>query len=267
MQSGIHHMVVKIDSKKSILSNISSSNNPIKIPINNAGNSCTIQRMVIKSASIPNVFYNINIHNNYFFIFTVSAGREYITIPVGQYNITELITYINSSTAFINAGAVLSFDTITNKLITTCTQNLVYEWFENLNATTRTASVILGLINGQDFNVIANIPKVHPHMADLSGIKNIYIETSFSKMNSLSDKGHSDVGAIIPVTVPFGGIIQYQNNEQSLDSVTRSIVYSQNMSDPQFFLRDVDGNLLDMNGLHYELHWKMYMTHNDHIEI
>ena len=264
--SGIHHMIVKIDSKKSIL-NITSKNNPIKIPINNAGNDCNIQRMVIKSASIPNVFYNVNSNNNYFFINTLGQGRQYITIPEGQYSISELIAYINATTAFTTAGAVLTFDSLKNKLISTCAQILTYEWNDNILLLNPTANVLLGLIDGQDFVVPAGVATIHPHMSDLSGIRNIYIETSFSKMNSLSDQGHSDIGAIIPIDQPFGGIIQYLNNESSLDSVTRSTIYSQNMTDPQFTLRDVDGNVLNMNGLHYEIHWKMYMTHREHIEM
>lgn len=260
----IHHIIVKIDSKKSVFTKTSKVN-PIKISIGNAGSNCNIQRITIKSASIPNVFYNVNEYNNYFFIYTGLQGRQYITIPEGQYSINQLIEFINNTNAFISADAALSFNSITNKLITTCSQNLVYEWIDNVLNLKPTAFKIIGLIEDIDF-IINSTATTHPHIADLSGIKNIYIETSFSKMNGLSDEGFTDIGAIIPIDVPFGGIIHYSNNEQSLDSITRSIVYSQNFTDPIFFLRDVDGRLLNMNGVNYQIHWKIYMSHSEHIE-
>lgn len=264
--SGIHHIVVKIDSKKSVLTRTSKVN-PIKINIGNPGNNCNVQRITVKSASIPNVFYNITQYNNYFFIYDAINGRQYITIPEGQYNMTQLINYLNATPEFILAGLVLSFNTIQNKIISTSVPNLVYEWYDAVTQTNPTAWVLLGLIKGIDQNTVAGIPLTHPQMGDLSGIKNIYIETSFAKMNGMSDEGHQDLAAIIPITEPFGSVIHYQNNEQSLDSVTRSIVYSQNMTDPEFYMRDVDGNLIDFHGLDYELHWKIYMTHDEHIEI
>jgi hypothetical protein len=264
--SGIHHIVVKIDSKKSVL--VRTSNvNPIKINIGNPGNNCNIQRITVKSASIPHSFYNVTQYNNYFFIFDSINGRQYITIPEGQYDMTQLITYLNNTPEFTLANLTLSFNTIQNKLTSSTNSNLIYEWFDAVTQTNPSAWILLGLIKGLDQNVNAGVPLQHPVMSDLSGIKNIYIESSFSKMNGMSDEGHQDIAAIIPVSVPFGTIIQYQNNEQSLDSVTRSIVYSQNMTDPEFYLRDVDGNLLNMSGLDYELHWKVYMTHDEHIEI
>jgi hypothetical protein len=265
MDNDIHHIILRIDSKKTVFSKTSKVN-PIKISIGNPGGNSNIVRITIKSASIPNVFYNVTQYNNYFFIYTTLQGRQYITIPEGQYNMSQFISYINSTTAFTNANAVLTFDIIKNKLITTCNQNLIYEWVDNVLLKSPTAFKLLGLILNIDF-VVPSVPTIHPHIADLSGIKNIYIDTSFAKMNSLNEDGNNNTAAIIPINVPFGGVIQYQNNEQTLDSINRSLIFSQNMTDPEFYLRDVDGNLIDMNGVDYQLHWKLYMTHNEHINI
>ena len=63
--------------------------NPVKLAMNNIGNNSRIVRIIIKSASIPNVFYNVrNNVNNKLYIAYVFDGIPYdylITIPEGQY--------------------------------------------------------------------------------------------------------------------------------------------------------------------------------------
>lgn len=258
---GIHHKVLKINSRDSTLSLSNTADS--RYAINNVGNKCTIQRIVLKNASIRNVFYTIDVHNNYFFIYLALTGRQYVTIPIGNYNITTLLSYLNADIAFTSTGTVLTFDTRLNKIITTSTGNVVYEWVDPVLNISPTAFEILGLIKGQDQNVVANVPLEHPYVDNLGGPMNIYVEASFSKMNAFDSTGNDrNVCGIIPVDVAFGQTIHYTNNEQNLDAIERSILYSQNLTDPEISLRDVNGRLLDMKGSNFELAFKLYMAHN-----
>jgi hypothetical protein len=260
--SDIHHKVLKINSRDTTLSLSNTADS--KFAINNVGNR-TIQRIVLKNASIPHVFYTIDIHNNYFFVYYSGAGRQYVTIPIGNYNITSLLAYLNSHVAFTSTSTVLTFDALVNKIITTSTNNIVYEWNDPVVGINPTAFSILGLVSSIDQNVTANIPLEHPYLPDLSTIKNIYVEASFSKMNSFDSRGNNrNICGIVPIgdNISFGSIIHYENNESSLDTIERGSTYSQNLTDVEITLKDVNDRLLNLKGLQFELVFKVYMMHN-----
>lgn len=261
MNSGIHHKILKINSKNAISDK--SNLGKTRYSINNIGNDCTVQRIVLKNASINHVFYNVTSFNNYFFVYDAIGGRQYVTIPEGNYNIVTLLAFLNADIAFTSSGTVLTYNTLLDKIITTSPVNFVYEWVDNVNLLSPTAFYLLGLVVGQDTNVTAGIPYTHDHIFDLSGIKNIYIEASFSKSNSFDTTGNDrDICGIVPVDVNYGGVIHYTNQEQNLDAIEKSLIASQNMASPEITLRDVDGNILNMNGNNFELTFKVYMTHN-----
>jgi hypothetical protein len=261
--SGVYHKVLKIYSRDSISSLSNTADG--RYAINNAGSMCTIQRIILKNASIMNVFYNIDTHNNYFFIYYSGTGRLYVTIPIGNYTTSSLLAYLNAHVAFTSTSTVLTFDTLTNKIITTSANNIVYEWYDGSGGLpiNPTAFQLLGLLEGIDQNTTAGIPLIHPHLPDLSSLSNIYIEASFSKMNTIDSSGNNrNICGIVPIDVPFGEKIHYTNNESTLDSIERSVTYSQNLTDPEISLRDVTGRLLDMKGIHFELSFKVYMAYN-----
>ena len=95
-------------------------------------------------------------------------------------------------------------------------------------------------------------------MCDLSGVKNIYVETNFTKMNSMDKNGFRDIGVIIPLDVPYLSVKAYINQEQQLEIITRDTSYSQNLSSPSITLLDVDGNLLNTQGINWEMAFKIF---------
>ena len=91
--SGIHHRLLRLSSKDSVLNG---QNKAIaKYGIGNVGSNCTVQRITIKSFTIPNVFYNINKYNN---ILNYKLGLTELSyiIPVDNYNIVQLVNVLNS---------------------------------------------------------------------------------------------------------------------------------------------------------------------------
>lgn len=254
----VHHVNFIVNSEK----NIYSGTNPIKLPLNNVGNDCRVVRIVVKSATIPNVFYNIrnNVNNK---VYVDTGSNLYLfTIPEGQYTLSQLLTFLNNSTAFTSSGTTLTFDPSVNKIIT----NVTGAYFQYIpEAPTLLPSntpifgfyKLLGLVPGTTYNFTTGA-NMHPNINDLSGVKNIYVNCSFTKLNAFDSRGYKDLGAIIPMDVPFGSVKFYVNQEQTLDSINRDPTYSQNLTDPEITLTDVDGNVLNTNGIQWEMCFKVY---------
>ena len=115
----MYSYVLKINSRDSVYSQVTT--NPIQISLNNISNSSLVQRIVIKNATIPHVFYNVSTTNNIISFDTL--GNSYtITFPVGNYNITSLLAYFNASPQSIATNITLSFNQLLNKIQINSTQ-------------------------------------------------------------------------------------------------------------------------------------------------
>jgi len=239
------HYILKIDSRDSI--NYGVTTNPLQISLNNHSSS-KIERIILKNASIPNVFYNINMYNN-----KLMVGSTLITFPIGHYNINDLITYFNTNVV----GCVLSFNTFLNKYVFTSSSNLLFV------ANQSTILYVLGLNDNVDYTLSIGV-QTASFMPDLSGVRNIHVETSFSQMNVLDSKGfYKSYIANIAVDVSYLNIIHYINQQLELDEVIRSKTYSQNLNTLTITLRDNKGNLLDLQNQHYELNFKVSYGNDD----
>ena len=248
----MYSYILKINSRES---NYKVTTNPIQVSYNNSSNSSLVQKIVVKGASIPNVFYNVQASSNKL-RFSTDAGTYNIVFPVGNYTINSLITYFNSTAQSIASDVTLSFDTLVNKLVVTSVNSVGL--FEAVGST---SFHILGLRAGEDFSFVTGVAKIFLYMPDLSGIRNIYAETTFSNMNCLDSAGHKSYGAFIPVDQPFGSIIHYINTEQDLNDIVRSKMYSQNLSRIEIALRDVEGNMLDLQNMNWEITFKILSSH------
>ena len=70
--------------------------------------------LTLESAEIPISWYNVNSSNNTFIYHLISSGVETsITIPVKNYNATQLLTVLNSLLSSL--GLVVSYDEQTNR--------------------------------------------------------------------------------------------------------------------------------------------------------
>jgi len=70
--------------------------------------------LTLESAEIPVSFYNVNSSNNTFIYHLISSGAEStITIPIKNYDATQLLTVLN--TLLSSLGLVVSYDEQTNK--------------------------------------------------------------------------------------------------------------------------------------------------------
>jgi hypothetical protein len=96
-----------------------------------------INRIAIKSISIPNTQYNVQstgIHKNNVFEFNDGVLRA-ITIPAGNYNATTLATAITSDALAIADGLTMVLNPVTGHFDFTSTTPITYlSWLQRLES-------------------------------------------------------------------------------------------------------------------------------------
>ena len=192
----------------------------------------------VLSAEIPVSFYNVTATNNAFrYIF--GAINYLITIPVGNYNATTLITYLN--TQFI-APVTMTISKLTGKI--TLTGNGI-NTIQYLGGTS-TTNTIIGFTN----TTSSGITLTAPFPMNLLGTKRISICSTYLPIYSYSSVSNtlSDTLATIEVDQPAFGLLLYKNTTQ-LRSKLR--VDTLDVFDIQ--LRDELNQLLDFNNCDWSI--------------
>lgn len=241
-----------INSKNRLSESISSSNFSYNI-----GSAIEIQEIALKSVSLPNTAYNINVHNNTLKI-NYGGILKNITVPLGQYTIDSLI--IKMTSLFLSQGVtvVITQDPITYKLLYTfslttfiyidTTSTLPYYIGFNLKSVLQYPSVPSLIILG-------------PSVPNLQGTNNYYIasRTLGQGVNALLFNAVQNLAiiAVIPNTVPYGSIIQYTPTDILLD--LKLYASKQNIQQIDIIILDTNFNLVDLNGSDVELCFKCYL--------
>ena len=123
--------------------------------------------LTLESAEIPISWYNVNSSNNTFIYHLISSGVETsITIPVKNYNATQLLTVLNSLLSSL--GLVVSYDEQTNRY--TFTGSAEFKLKGN-------AFRILGLVpDATTFNQSSSNILVSPSMINLLFPRNCFLK-------------------------------------------------------------------------------------------
>jgi len=189
----------------------------------------------VNSAVIPASFYNINSTNN-----KIKIGSTIFTIAVGNYNINDLITAINTQT---NTALLVSlaYNSITNK--TTITNNGGTSQVITLSAST--LLWVLGFEREYTITLTTLTSSTSPNCVNLLNIPRIFIRSSAIDAGNYSDETESqDVLAVIPNTACINGVIHYTNFNG-----IKHLVELQNLSNFDIFISDDDRNEIDFNGV------------------
>ena len=211
-----------------------------------------IKRVILKSVYIPNTMYNVNQYNNQL-VYDAGAGNVIITVPVGQYSITQLMDYLVAQFILGPYGTVTYVNNLmTNKLELTFDANIILR-------SSSTISEVLGMDSYVDTSNLS----VHslPHIYNLSGLLKVYIGShTIAKGTTMSssDKTHLNIFTEIPMRVSYGAIEhRVLDVLESTDEVTHSIPF--NMSSIDITLYDQNLNIVDLNGLEYQIVLKVFM--------
>lgn len=176
--------------------------------------------MRLEDITIPKTFYDIDATNNTFIVLeedgtaTATYDTLTVTVPPGNYTITELLTQIESDldTNTNNGNAyTLSYDDITNKI--------TIEFDDNGGGSPSLDVIIDTIANGSTINdplgvgktsptlldvpitLLNNTPQEMTYTVDLDTKSYIAIETDITSSNFYDLGSQSYIGATVPVNV------------------------------------------------------------------
>jgi hypothetical protein len=197
------------------------------------------------NAVIPYSFYNINVTNNILkYVMrlpdTTTTAVQTVIIPFANYNITTLIAKLKQ---LMDSDFNITYNSSTNKLNITHTINTF--WF----------------VDGTNCNEIIGLNEIFPSvetnnwLSDVSinlfTIRNIQVSSSNFIMNNICSTTPNKASIItsIPINVNMGSIINYSN----INNISSFIHEITNINNLHIQLLDQDGDLLDLNGLHWSV--------------
>jgi hypothetical protein len=242
--------ILNINSKYRTVDSLSSTNFNISV-----GQSINIKQMVVKNVTLPNTSYNINSSNNQL-RWVYNSSNKLSTLPVGQYNLVELASALQTAFIVYDVGATVTINPLTQKLVyhfSLPTQIL-------LNSNSPLAYLIgFNLNNVVAYPAVAGVNFTAPTLSNLSGIRNFFVcsRTLAQGFNSVLQNGTNlPMILAMPNTVPFGSLNHYISNDILLD--VKSYKQLQNVQYCDIQIRDEDNNIIDLNGEEISLSLLIY---------
>jgi hypothetical protein len=221
----------------------SSSNSSFYFDI---GTDINIKSFAIKSISLVNAQFNVNSFNNTFNLL-VGATPYTVTVDVGQYTTTTLLTALTTAVnTAITPETVAFAQNTTTQIIT---------------ATFSTSSTIqdspLGRLLGFTGAEGAGTTVVASGFPTLLGTYS-YILTSgvLGQMCRRSDDEQYPVLAVVPNDVDFGSQIIYEPNDVQYGLIKRTGLVGMSSIDIQ--VRDDNFNIVDLHGTHVQIVLKVW---------
>ena len=216
-----------------------------------------ISRIVIVEATVPNLFTNINEDNNILDFKEVGGPLLQAFLPIGQYNVTQLISALETEIeSLVTVGNVptITLDPITNKLII------------NMSATgliifgNSTIAEVIGLIPGQDLLNVA-LQTLLPRVVNLSGLPVVYLHSKALSSSYGIDAGKGLTNLVVAIPLNEASYGSYATLLPK-DLAVSEIVYdsTRNITNIDIRLRDSQGKILDIENMHITLVVKLYFS-------
>ena len=198
----------------------------------------------ISHCEIPYSFYIINSNNNKLIINNITY-----VIDEGNYNAYTLLEKIN---LLLPDDFTLNFNEENGKY------NLLCDVFFTISSLS-TINKIIGLDNYNysglfDFST-NKYNLIFPYLVNVSGSKNIYIETNLITNNLNLNSNSVNVLKSVPVDVPPYGIILYNNNEN-----IETIIKNRELNYLEIKLKDDDNQLINFNNISWSITLEIKIT-------
>ena len=195
------------------------------------------------SAEIPLSFYNIStaLQNN-IFSYTKSPGAVVvnITIPSGNYTVDTLMSTLNG----LQSDFTISYSDVFNKFLITILAPTVA--ISVTYSPSDYTQQLFGIISSQQITT----PAFFGGVCNLASVHSVLIRSSLNSGNSAStSQSNNDIICKVPLSVNYGGILIYNNNDYTRKNIIKS------GSVRQFYLKLTDQNnkILDLNSCVFEL--------------
>ncbi len=191
-------------------------------------------------AVIPYSFYNINDTNN-ILNYKVNSIPYSLIITKANYNINTLITYLTSQ---LQPGFSINYSSATNKITFT---------HSSLEFSFLSSSTCFELIGFEDNVTYSSTSQVLISTIGINffTIRNLQISSSNFILNNINSVTPNKASIItsIPIDSQMGSIINYKN----INDITSIIHEIHNLTNLHIQLLDQDGDLLNLNGLHWNI--------------
>jgi hypothetical protein len=219
------------------------------------GESLEVSEVAIKSVSMINAVYNVPANYNTLITNNGTADLA-ITIPVGQYDITTLISAVEGALTTAYGGTnTITLNAVTKKLEFSTTTPLKYK----ITADSPLAN-ILGFGDPPYGTFLAYWPSIPNssvnalYLPSLEGENNYHIVSKTlgqGQGSLLKDNSKKPIILTIPCNVNFGEVINYEVNEIHLNKrhFTRPI----NIQSIDIQLIDDEGELVDLGNSQVEI--------------
>lgn len=224
------------------------------------GESLEVDGITIKDISIPNVAYNINEFNNKL-SFTYGGLQASLTVPEGQYTVSQLSTYLETELSTLFGTALdLTLGDTTKKLTFTTTQLFRISNKESDSP----LSKLLGIPFGTSFYpLLEQAGFTAPEIPQLQGPNNYLLSSQVLAQgyaSILTDGKHVPIIMPVPITVEWGQIEQYESNDTELN--TKHFARLQNIQNIDIKIFDDDLNVVDLHGQDVEIVIKVKVKDN-----
>jgi hypothetical protein len=189
----------------------------------------------VVNAMIPYSFYNVNSTNNILY-YSVVSNNYNITIPSGNYNVTQLISTLTS----LMPNFTITYNYITNKLT----------WINSVgDFSFLSSSTCLGIIGFSSTTSSTSKSLTSINCINVNQIKCINIISNLITYNiSQAYTNNSTILCCVPVNSPPYSIIEYKNLNHYKCNLFINIIRSIKIK-----LLDDYGNLINLNGCGYNM--------------
>lgn len=221
------------------------------------GQSISIKQSVVQSVTLPNTVYNINDTNNVGFLNLIGLGTYVVLVPVGQYNLAQFLLTLQGLLTAIDIASTVVQNPLTLKL--DFTFSYPSQWATDSSSP---LSKVLGTYinwNQPYYPVVPANNFSAPSLPNLTGIRNVYVCSRIlgQGVNSLLENGvNLPLVLNMPMTEPFASVKYFECNETLLNLKTYK--QGQNTQYIDIQLRDIDGNIINLNGSEWQITMLVY---------
>jgi len=194
--------------------------------------------------NFPCFFYQLNNTNN-----TIIINGVNYTFPNGNYNVNN---FISTWYSVVGATWLLSFSSLTNKLIFTNTT--VFTFTDLLS---NSLFSVIGFTPGNSYSCVGSTLSA-PFCVNFSGLTRLLISSPTFSLNSKTsyDSAMSNIIASVPNNCIQNGIIYYTNYTNY-----KSIFKNSELSCITIEIQDDNENFVDFNNLDWSLTLQVDLVH------
>ena len=201
---------------------------------------CT--KVVISNIIVPRSFYNVYSGNN-----AIMIGSQLYNLTEGNYGITDLMSALQNlvSSIYPSFGFGITKNDLTGKLTFNSTSGLSLQFVTCYKLFGMNKNQLISLGNAGN-----STPITSPYIYDLNSVPAVYLRCNAIHSNFIYNNSQTNILFRLPVNVPFGQLIVYQNSSSDFYFDVN------NLTTLDFRLTDNYGTELNLNNVD----WKIEMV-------